>query len=130
MPDSNLWRVHPDVPSDLASIYDPLGNAVHTALSFDLVGQDILITGGGPIGIMAAKICQFAGAHHVVLTDVNDYRLDLARKMGIEHSINVTKESITEVMQKLSMTDGCHQTITAPTVAPTTARRSKGTVRT
>lgn len=106
MPVSNLWRIHPEVSSDLASIHDPLGNAVHTALSFDLVAKDILITGAGPIGIMAAKVCQFSGAHHVVLTDVNDYRLKLAKKMGIEHSINVSSKPITEVMNKLSITDG------------------------
>lgn len=106
IPATNLWRIHPEVSYELASIHDPLGNAVHTAFSFDLTGQDILITGAGPIGIMAARICQFVQAHHVVLTDVNEYRLDLARKMGIENAINVAQVPISDVMKKLSIVDG------------------------
>lgn len=106
MPVTNLWRLHPDVSSDLASIHDPLGNAVHTALAYDLVGQNILITGGGPIGIMAAKICQFAGAHQVVLTDVNEYRLAIAHRMGIENAINIAQVSVEEIKAKLEITDG------------------------
>ncbi|MEW5755834.1 MAG: L-threonine 3-dehydrogenase [Pseudomonadota bacterium] len=106
MPAENLWRVPPEVPSEVAAIHDPLGNAVHTALAFDLVGKDVLITGAGPIGIMAAKICGFAGARHVVLTDVNDYRLGLARSMGIDQAINVAHDTIDDVRLSLAMDDG------------------------
>jgi threonine 3-dehydrogenase len=90
----------------MASILDPFGNATHTALSFDLVGEDVLITGAGPIGVMAVAIARFAGARHVVITDVNDYRLDLARKMGATVALNVTEGSIDDVMKDLGMTEG------------------------
>lgn len=106
LPARNLWRVHPDISSDLAAIHDPLGNAVHTALSFELVGQNILITGAGPIGIMAALICQFSGAHHLVLTDVNQYRLDLAKKLGIHNAINVSQQSVQNIREQLNIKDG------------------------
>jgi len=92
-------------PDEIASFFDPLGNAVHTALSFDLVGEDVLITGAGPIGVMATAICKHVGARHVVVTDVNDYRLALAKKLGATRTINVGKESIEESMKVLGMTE-------------------------
>ncbi|MGO1248101.1 MAG: zinc-binding dehydrogenase, partial [Oceanisphaera sp.] len=85
---------------------DPFGNAVHTALSFDLVGEDVLITGAGPIGIMAAAVARHVGARHVVITDVNEYRLELARNMGVTRAVNVAEQSLTEVMTELGMTEG------------------------
>lgn len=106
MPASNLWRVHDDIPSEIAAIHDPLGNAVHTALSYDLIGEDILITGAGPIGIMAAAICQFVGARHVVISDINDYRLQLAEKVSHARTVNVSKETIPNAMQELKMSNG------------------------
>jgi threonine 3-dehydrogenase len=90
----------------MASILDPLGNATHTALSFDLVGEDVLITGAGPIGIMAVAIARYAGARHIVITDINEYRLDLARKMGATCAINVTDTTIDETMKELGMVEG------------------------
>ncbi len=106
IPQSNVWHCDPKIPSDILSIFDPLGNATHTALSFDLVGEDVLITGAGPIGIMAAAIAKHAGARHVVVTDVNDYRLDLAKKMGATRVVNVSKEKLTSAMQELGMKEG------------------------
>lgn len=106
LPASNLWHVHPDIPSEVAAIFDPFGNAVHCSLSFDIVGADVLITGAGPIGIMAAVICKFAGARRVVISDVNPYRLDLARKMGATRAIDITRESISDVMKELKMSNG------------------------
>ncbi len=106
MPESNLMPVHLEIPSEIAAFFDPLGNATHCSLSFDLVGEDVLITGAGPIGIMAAAICRFAGARHVVVTDVNDYRLGLARKMGASRAINVTRVSIEDAIQDLKMSNG------------------------
>src|SRR5699024_2037291 len=85
---------------------DPFGNAVHTALSFDLVGEDVLITGAGPIGIMAAAVARHVGARHVVITDVNEYRLELARNMGVTRAVNVSNESLDTVMNELGMTEG------------------------
>jgi threonine 3-dehydrogenase len=106
VPAFNVFKL-PDIISDeMASILDPFGNATHTALSFDLVGEDVLITGAGPIGIMAVAIAKFAGARHVVITDVNDYRLDLARKMGATVTLNVTDGSLDQVMEDLSMEEG------------------------
>ena len=90
----------------VASILDPLGNATHTALSFDLVGEDVLITGAGPIGIMAVAIARYAGARHIVITDVNDYRLELARQAGASVALNVTSESLDDTMQTLGMEEG------------------------
>jgi threonine 3-dehydrogenase len=90
----------------MASILDPLGNATHTALSFDLVGEDVLITGAGPIGIMAVAIARYAGARHIVITDVNNYRLELARKMGASVALNVTDGSLDQTMQDLGMEEG------------------------
>lgn len=103
LPASNAWHLHPSIPSDVAAFFDPFGNAVHTALSFDMVGEDVLITGAGPIGIMAAAICKHVGARHVVITDVNDYRLDLARKMGATRAVNVARTSIKACMDELEM---------------------------
>jgi threonine 3-dehydrogenase len=106
VPAFNVFKLPDSITDDMASILDPLGNATHTALSFDLVGEDVLITGAGPIGIMAVAIARYAGARHVVITDVNDYRLDLARKMGASLALNVTRESIDDAMQELGMVEG------------------------
>ena len=106
IPASNAFLLPDEVSDDTASILDPMGNAVHTALSFDLVGEDVLITGAGPIGAMAVAIAKHAGARHVVITDVNDFRLELARKMGATHAVNVASESLEDVMQQLNMKEG------------------------
>lgn len=106
VPQTNVWHHAPDVESDIASIFDPFGNAVHTALSFDVLGEDVLITGAGPIGCMAAAVVKHAGARYVVVTDVNDYRLDLAKKMGATRVVNVTRETLPEVQQQLDMKEG------------------------
>ena len=106
LPMANIWRHDPKVDRDAAAIFDPFGNAVHTALTFDVVGEDVLITGAGPIGIMAAAVARHAGARFVVITDVNDYRLDLARKMKVDLALNVTQTSIAEAQKKLGMTEG------------------------
>ena len=106
IPASNVFKLPDAISDEVASILDPLGNAVHTALSFDLVGEDVLITGAGPIGIMAVAIARHVGARHVVITDVNDYRLDLARQMGATRAINVTRQSLDDVMQELEMQEG------------------------
>ena len=88
------------------AIFDPFGNAVHTALSFEMTGEDVLITGAGPIGIMAAAVCKHIGARRVVLTDINDDRLELAQKLGIRHTVNTTKENLADVMRSLSIREG------------------------
>jgi len=106
IPESNVWPIHKDIPLEIAAFFDPFGNAVHTALSFEMVAEDVLITGAGPIGIMAVSICNFVGARHVVITDVNDYRLDLARKMGASRTINVSRERISDVFGDLNMSNG------------------------
>ena len=106
LPASNVIKIPDDVSDEFAALFDPFGNAVHTALSFDLVGEDVLVTGAGPIGIMAAAVCRFVGARYVVITDVNDYRLDLARKMGIKHAVNVTREKLPDIMRRLKMQEG------------------------
>jgi threonine 3-dehydrogenase len=106
LPAFNLWPLRDDIPTDLAAIFDPFGNAVHCALSFPMAGEDVLITGAGPIGIMAAATCRFIGARHIVITDVNDYRLHLAAQMGASRIVNVTRESIEEVMADLHMSNG------------------------
>src|SRR5436309_1007434 len=97
---------HNDVSDDLAAIFDPFGNATHTALSFNLVGEDVLITGAGPIGVMATAIARHVGARYVVVTDVNDYRLDLARRMGATRAVNVERDQLRGVMSELGMTEG------------------------
>jgi threonine 3-dehydrogenase len=106
MPESNLWPIHKNIPTDIAAFLDPLGNAVHCALSFDLVAEDVLITGAGPIGVMAAAICRHLGARHVLVTDINDYRLDLARQMGASLAINVTRDSVEDAIAQLGMSNG------------------------
>src|SRR5581483_2096921 len=106
MPAVNVFKIPDSISDEIASFFDPLGNAVHTALSFDLVGEDVLITGAGPIGVMAAAICKHVGARHVVVTDVNEYRLDLAKKLGATRAINVKSTSIDETMKSLGMTEG------------------------
>ena len=106
IPAVNAFKLPDEISDDLAAIFDPFGNAVHSALSFDLVGEDVLITGAGPIGVMAAAICKHVGARHVVVTDVNDYRLDLAKKMGATRVVNVAKQSLKDTMTELKMTEG------------------------
>lgn len=106
IPAFNAFKLSDNITDDVASIFDPLGNAVHTALSFDLVGEDVLITGAGPIGTMAAAICRHVGARHVVITDINDYRLDLARSMGVTRAVNVGRENLQDVMKELNMVEG------------------------
>jgi len=106
IPAFNAFKIPAEISDDLAAIFDPFGNATHTALSYDLVGEDVLITGAGPIGIMAAAIARHVGARHVVITDVNDYRLGLAKKMGATRSVNVTRESLKDVMSEIRMVEG------------------------
>jgi threonine 3-dehydrogenase len=106
LPMTNVWHHQPSIDRDVASIFDPFGNAVHTALSFPVLGEDVLVTGAGPIGIMAAAVARHAGARFVVITDVNDYRLDLARKMGATRAVNVKNQSLAEVQKELGMTEG------------------------
>jgi len=106
IPAFNAFKIPEDISDDLASIFDPFGNATHTALSFNLVGEDVLITGAGPIGIMAAAIARHVGARHVVITDVNDYRLALARRMGATRAVNVEREKLRDVMADLGMNEG------------------------
>ncbi|PLX56610.1 MAG: L-threonine 3-dehydrogenase [Chromatiales bacterium] len=106
IPAFNTFKLPDAISDDMASILDPLGNATHTALSFDLVGEDVLITGAGPIGIMAVAIARFAGARHIVITDVNDYRLGLAAELGASVTVNVTNTSLDDVMRDLGMQEG------------------------
>ena len=106
IPATNVWHCDPKISKDVLAIFDPLGNAVHTALSYDLLGEDILITGAGPIGIMAVAIAKHAGARYVVITDVNPYRLELAKKMGVTKALDVRTEKIKDVMPELGMTEG------------------------
>jgi threonine 3-dehydrogenase len=106
VPAANVWHCSKDIPTELYAIFDPLGNAAHTALSFDLTGEDVLITGAGPIGCAAVAMAKKAGARHVVITDVNPYRLDLAKSMGASRAINVAQEDLGEVMQQLGMQEG------------------------
>ncbi len=106
LPAVNAFKLTPSISDDVASILDPLGNAVHTALAFDMVGEDVLITGAGPIGIMAVAVARFVGARHVVITDVNEYRLQLAAKMGASRVVNVANESLDDVMTGLGMQEG------------------------
>ncbi len=106
IPADNAFKLSDSISDDVASILDPFGNATHTALAFNMVGEDVLITGAGPIGVMAVAIARFVGARHVVITDVNDYRLELARKMGATRAINVQRESLDETMKDLGMQEG------------------------
>ena len=106
IPQANVWYHDQGLDRDIMSIFDPFGNAVHTALSFDLLGEDVLITGAGPIGLMAIKVARHAGARHIVITDVNDYRLDLARKMGATVAVDVRTQTLAEVQKQLDMHEG------------------------
>ena len=106
IPAFNAFKIPESISDDLAAIFDPYGNATHTALSFNLVGEDVLITGAGPIGIMAVAIARHVGARHVVITDINDYRLGLAMKMGATRAVNVGKTTLKEVMDELGMVEG------------------------
>ncbi|HYR89702.1 MAG TPA: L-threonine 3-dehydrogenase [Terriglobia bacterium] len=106
LPMTNVWRHDPRVDRDAAAIFDPFGNAVHTALTFEVLGEDVLITGAGPIGIMAAAVVRHAGARYVVITDLNDYRLELARKVKVDMALNVRHSSIADAQKKLGMKEG------------------------
>jgi threonine 3-dehydrogenase len=106
IPMSNVWEHRPGIDLDVAALFDPLGNAVHTALQWDLLGEDVLITGAGPIGAMAAAVCRHAGARHVVITDVIPSRLALAAKLGATRTVDVSKESIADVQEELGMAEG------------------------
>jgi threonine 3-dehydrogenase len=106
LPMTNVWRHDPKINQEVAAIFDPFGNAVHTALSFPVLGEDVLITGAGPIGIMAVPVVRHAGARHIVITDMNPFRLDLARKMGATLAVNPTQTPITEVQKQLGMVEG------------------------
>ena len=106
LPQTNVWHQDPGIDLDVAAIFDPLGNAVHTALSFDLLGEDVLITGAGPIGIMAVAVAKHAGARHIVITDMNPYRLALAKRMGATVALDVRSGDLTRVMADLDMKEG------------------------
>jgi threonine 3-dehydrogenase len=106
LPMTNIWRHHESVPLDVAAIFDPFGNAVHTALSFPVLGEDVLVTGAGPIGIMAAAVARHAGARYTVITDLNPYRLALARKLGVTLAVDVRETSLRDVQKQLGMTEG------------------------
>jgi threonine 3-dehydrogenase len=106
LPMTNIWRHHESVSLDVAAIFDPFGNAVHTALSFPVLGEDVLITGAGPIGIMAAAVARHAGARYTVITDLNPYRLALARKLGVTLAVDVRETSLRDVQKQLGMTEG------------------------
>ena len=106
LPMSNIWRHHPNVSLEVASIFDPFGNAVHTALSFPVLGEDVLITGAGPIGLMAAAVARHAGARHIVITDVNPFRLELAKTMGVTMAVDPTKKKLADAQQELGMVEG------------------------
>ncbi|MDP7287242.1 MAG: L-threonine 3-dehydrogenase [Phycisphaerae bacterium] len=106
IPVTNVWPANPDIPLEVISCFDPLGNAAHTALSFDVLGEDVLITGAGPIGILAAAIARHAGARHIVITDVNPYRLELARKVGVTIALDASKSSVADAQKQLGMKEG------------------------
>jgi len=106
LPMSNVWEHSEGIDLDVAALFDPFGNAVHTALKYDLLGEDVLITGAGPIGAMAAAVCKHAGARHVVITDIIDSRLALAATLGATRTVNVSRESLTDVQKELHMSEG------------------------
>lgn len=106
LPEHNVVPIPDDIPDEIAALFDPLGNAVHTALSFDLVGEDVLVTGAGPIGIMGALVAQKVGARKVVITDINPYRLQLAERMGVQYVVDVSKTSLRDVMGDIGMSEG------------------------
>jgi threonine 3-dehydrogenase len=103
---ANIWRHQPSIDQDIAAIFDPFGNAVHTALSFPVLGEDVLVTGAGPIGLMGAAVARHAGARYVVITDTNPFRLDLARRMGVTVALNIRNGSLPEVQKQLGMLEG------------------------
>lgn len=106
IPVSNVWHANPKIPEEILACFDPLGNATHTALSFPLVGEDVLISGAGPIGIMAAAIARKAGARYVVITDMNPYRLELAKKVGVDRAVNVKETDLAQIQKDLGMKEG------------------------
>ena len=106
IPQENVRRCEKNIDEELYAIFDPFGNAVHTALSFNLTGEDVLITGAGPIGIMAAVVCKHVGARYVVLTDINDARLELAQKLGIQHTVNTANRKLEDAMEQLGIREG------------------------
>ena len=106
LPQTNVWEHKPEIDEEVAAIFDPYGNATHSALSFPVLGEDVLITGAGPIGIMSAAIVKYAGARHVVITDVNPYRLELAKKMGVTRAVNVAQGSLADAQKELGMDEG------------------------
>ncbi|MEJ1419279.1 MAG: L-threonine 3-dehydrogenase [Candidatus Sedimenticola sp. (ex Thyasira tokunagai)] len=106
LPMSNVWEHRPATDLDIAALFDPFGNAVHTALKYDLVGEDVLITGAGPIGAMAVAVCRHAGARHVVITDINPYRLNLASRLGATRTVDVRSERLEDVQRELGMAEG------------------------
>lgn len=106
IPETNVILIDESLPEDVVAFFDAFGNATHTALMFDLIGEDVLITGAGPIGIIAAGICKYAGARRVIITDLNDYRLDLARKMGVDAAVNTAREDLPTVMKEQKLTEG------------------------
>jgi threonine 3-dehydrogenase len=106
LPMTNLWHHQPEIDEDVAAIFDPFGNAVHTALAFETLGEDVLVTGAGPIGCMATAVVRHAGARHVVVTDVNPYRLELARQMGATLAVDPRERDLADVQKELGMTEG------------------------
>ena len=106
IPASNVILIDPSLDEDVVSFFDALGNATHTALMFDLVGEDVLITGAGPVGLLAVAVCKYAGARRVVVTDMNEFRLDLAKKMGADAAVNVAKDNLHEIMHKQGLVEG------------------------
>jgi threonine 3-dehydrogenase len=106
LPTTNIWKHTSAIPLEIAAIFDPFGNAVHTALSFPVLGEDVLVTGAGPIGIMAALVSRFAGARHVVITDVNPYRLSLAERAGVKFVVNSSNQRLKDVQKRLDMKEG------------------------
>lgn len=106
IPVTNVWHADPNIPLEILSCFDPLGNATHTALSFDVLGEDVIITGAGPIGCMAAAIVRYAGARHVVVTDLNPYRLEVARRMGATVAVNPAEQNLEDIMRQLGMEEG------------------------
>jgi threonine 3-dehydrogenase len=106
LPATNVWRHPPDISLDVAAIFDPFGNAVHAALTFPVLGEDVLITGAGPIGLMAATVARHAGARYIAITDVSEYRLDLARKVGVTMAVNVHDTTLANAMDELGMREG------------------------
>jgi threonine 3-dehydrogenase len=106
IPEANVVPIPDNISDEIAAIFDPFGNAVHTALSFDLVGEDVLVTGAGPIGIMGALVAQKVGARKVVITDISPYRINLAKRLGVQHVVNAAEETLSDVMTRIGMTEG------------------------